>query len=350
MLNEILTLGICIASGSGLLDIREPSRAVYNGDYLAWNGTDYDLEINSIYLDSTLSMPANQKTYITQDTTKDMEIMSTDQRLDSTSRIWYCVFDGPNIPQTPTWVQQPWGSYFTIPGSSVPNYGFGVYKEVDIPTNVNYYIDPALWGGISVGLTDWTGERALMPPNSILRIYKEDGTYAQLTNLYVKRTKQEKNNNYLTIIYSNINDNQKMMLANNYGVTNQYFNGFSAPTTTVNTQPYLKYYNGFTNRVTFASGIMEKNPFAENGKGYNELNTFGLNEYVTGYMGQSDGGVNEAVVSITTGMGFVASSFIVVSQFFNYMIFPGLSLGLLLCIPLIMTLILAIIKIIKKGG
>ena len=54
--------------------------------------------------------------------------------------------------------------------------------------------------------------------------------------------------------------------------------------------------------------------------------------------------------ALTAGFTFAYMAFSAIAPLFDFIVFPGVSIGLLICIPLIMTLMFAIIKLIKKGG
>lgn len=336
--------------GLSNVDIKEPNRAIYEDDYLIINGLDKEIVVYDPKLDEEYTVPAESRMGIPFDTDYQMSIYVPNYDWDNDTPVWYAVFDGPNIPMTPEWTYTNTGSTFNIPGGGYNHYGIGVYYEYNLPTNEDFYIDTSLKGGVTKGLADWTGEMPLIPPNSTIRIYKEDGTYATLNNLYIRRANVENSSLYDVLIYTKLGTNSYMNIANNKGFTQQYFQGFSTLSDPMKLQPYVKYYNGYTNKIRFVSGTYEKNALAENGLGFVPLTNYGLSEYVTGYIGYSEGGVDESVVALTGGMGLVASSFLIVSSFFGYMVFPGISIGLLLCIPLIMELIFVIIKVIKKGA
>lgn len=352
MLNELLTLGICIASGSALLDIREPQRVNYDdSNYKIQNGTDYDITVYSSYTDEDVEVPARSTAYIVHDTEYHLGITIPNFDWDSTNySFWYAFFDGPNVPNYPEWEYRGTNSYFQPVQPSQLNNGFGIYVEKTLPRNQDFYIDTSLKGGVSHGVSDWTGTTTLLPPNSTIRIYKDDNSYAELTNLKFRRMNMENSSNYDCLIYSELGTNNYLNIANNKGYTKEYFNAFATPSDNFAIQPYITYYNGYTNKIRFTSGMYEKVADSPNGLGYIPLSNYGLSEYPTGYIGYNTGGADEAVVTITGGMGMVASSFLIVSSFFGYKIFPGITLGLLLCIPLMMELIFVIIKLIKKGS
>lgn len=353
ILNTLLTLAVCgLSAGGNNVDIREPQRINYsNGDYKIQNGLDVDIIVYSSYADEDVEVPAKSTAYIVHDTDYHLGITIPNFDWDNIDySIWYAFFDGPNVPNNPSWEYRGVNSYFEPVQPSANNYGFGVYKERNLPRNQDLYIDTSLVGGVSHGVNDWTGTINLMPPNASIRIYKDDNTYAQLTNLKMRRMNIENSSNYDTLIYSELGTNNYLNIANNKGYTREYFSGFATPSDIFAIQPYLTYYNGYTNKIRFVSGVYEKVADSENGLGYRPLSVYGLSEYPTGYIAYNTGAVDETIVTITGGMGLVASSFLIVSSFFGYKIFPGITLGLLLCIPLMMELIFVIIKLIKKGS
>lgn len=348
----LATALLCTSTGLTNVDIREPQRINYDDmSYKIQNGIDEDIVVYSSYTDEDVVVPALSTAYIVHDT--DYKLGITIRNFDwdaSEYNMWYAFFDGPNVPQNIEWQYHGNDSYFQPTQPTSLNSGFGLYKERYLPRNQDFYIDTSLKGGVSHGLSDWTGTITLLPPNSSIRIYKEDNSYAQLTNLKMRRMNIENSSNYDVLIYSELGTNNYLNIANNKGFTNEYFSGFSAPSSTAAYQPYLTYYNGYTNKIRFVSGNYEKVADSPNGLGYIPLTNYGLSEYPTGYIAYNTDGAEETVVSLTTGMGLVASSFLIVSSFFGYKIFPGITLGLLLCIPLIMELIFIIIKVIKKGA
>lgn len=352
VLDKLLTLAVCALSyGGNNLDIREPQRINYDDStYKIQNGLDNDIIVYSSYTDEDVEVPAKSTAYIIHDTDYHLGITIPNFDWDNEDTIWYAFFDGPNVPNYPNWEYQGENSYFQPVQASANNYGFGIYKERNLPRNQDLYIDTSLLGGVSHGVKDWAGIETLLPPNASIRIYKEDNTYAQLTNLKFRRVNIENSSNYDCLIYSELGTNNYLNIANNKGYTKEYFSGFATPSDIFAIQPYLTYYNGYTNKIRFVSGNYEKVADSPNGLGYIPLSNYGLSEYPTGYIAYNTGGVDETVVTITGGMGLVASSLLIVSSFFGYKIFPGITLGLLLCIPLMMELIFVIIKLIKKGS
>lgn len=345
----IATTLLCFATGIDNIDIREPNRR-QEESYSVYNGLDVDFYVYSHSEDEEYLVPAQSHIEIEHNTFYKLNIIVPDWDWDAHTNVWYAFFDGPDIPQTPIWDYTSGGtsSYFTtIAPPTENNSGIGVYYEKYLPWNTDFYIDSASWGGVTHGLNDWTGTIELLPPNSTIRLYKNDGSYSELNNLKVRRANVENSSSYDVLIYSEISTNNYLMIANNKGYNREYFNGFSTTSDPTKLQPYIKYYNNYTNRIRFTSGMYERYAQSPNGLGYQELSY--LTEQVTGFVGYNEGGVDEAVVTLTTGMGLVASSFMIVSSFFGYMIFPGISLGLLLCVPIIIELILVIIKMIKKG-
>lgn len=355
MIKELLlAFAITTASGSGLLDVREPSRANDEEfNFTLYNGTPYELLFINGYSDEEFIVEPEMNTKInyTFHSSTDWAVYMKEDWDSITADLWYECLDSISQPSTPNWqyAQWEWESYFIVQGMTSNTHGLGVYEQRYLPRNTDFYIDTSLLGGVTHGISDWTGTIDLIPQNTTIRIFKDDQTYSELTNLKMRRMNVEMATSYNVCIYSEVGSNNNLMIANNTGYNREYFQGFSTLSDPSKIQPYIKYYNHYTNRIRFISGEYPKSAEVNPATGYEPLSIWGLTESVTGYVGYSTGGVDEAIVSITTGMTFVATSFITISQFFGYMIFPGISLGLLLCIPLILQLIFVIIRIIKKG-
>ena len=227
-------------------------------------------------------------------------------------------------------------------------FGFGIYTTQYTDTTVNYYIDAVKWGGIAKGANDFTGSITITNGLEV-KITKQNQTQNIVTDLKVVRYNSNfKDPNYATMVYGTING-ELVNIANNFGYTEYIMSALPIPNEETQLQPYLLYYNDFTNKINFTYQPLPKTAEINPQTGYGTSTTY-LSTREVGYLVYTPGGSEEAQTALTTGFMLAGLAFAVLEPLFGYMLFPGISIGLLFTIPLLMSLVFAIIKIIKKGS
>lgn len=109
----------------------------------------------------------------------------------------------------------------------------------------------------------------------------------------------------------------------------------------------MLYDDGWSNRITFTSGFY---PRVYNVQGYGELNPTYFSKEFVGYASRTaSNDISISLEPLTVGFDLVALAFSSIGGFLSFMIAPGITLGLLLMVPIILTIILFVLKIIKKG-
>jgi hypothetical protein len=110
--------------------------------------------------------------------------------------------------------------------------------------------------------------------------------------------------------------------------------------------PFLTFFDGWTNKIVFQSGQKSVKYGYMNG-----LDPYGFTPNNYGYKGEQGqiGENNAGWSALEAGILLVGKSFDVVSSFFSWVIFPGITLGLLLLFPILLCMLLWIIKLVKKG-
>lgn len=346
----LLTFGLTLLNGAVL---NEPMRANESDpNFTFYNSTPYELKFVDGYSDDEYIVPSNTSLAIehTYHNANDFYVYMKED-WDEAETLWYECLDSIGIPATPDWnyQQDEWNSYFNVQGLISTAHGIGVYKY-EYYSNQDLYIDPNKWGGIAKGINDYNGNFRITPENtSNVKIYKENGTYNTATKIYAARTSFDESFNYATIVYAVIN-NQNVMLANNFGYKETIINGAPSPADPKAIQPYLTYYNGWTNRVSLGNAELQKAAESNPNTGYMPLGYPYLTDVPIGYIAMGDSTESETSTVLMAGFTFAYWAFTAIAPIFSFVVFPGVSIGLLICIPLIMTLMFAVIRIIKKGS
>lgn len=109
----------------------------------------------------------------------------------------------------------------------------------------------------------------------------------------------------------------------------------------------MLYDDGWSNRITFTSGYYSR---AYNVNGYAELNSSYFSKAFVGYASRTaSNDISISLEPLTVGFDLVAMAFSSIGAFLSFMVAPGITLGILLMVPVILTIILFILKVIKKG-
>lgn len=146
--------------------------------------------------------------------------------------------------------------------------------------------------------------------------------------LYAMKSKVEKGSINNVALY--VDANRTSIIA---------FNGYDP-----NLNPFLLYLNNFTNEIVFQSGY--KNVV------YGEMEgtlPYFFTETKTGFMAYDNESINSAWDTLTKAFELVAMVFTAIGVPFSWMIMPGISIGILLVVPLLIAMFVWLIKFLKKG-
>lgn len=156
-----------------------------------------------------------------------------------------------------------------------------------------------------------------------------------ITSLSYKRTKVDKGLiGYCQYIVNGLDD-----IANNSRT--------NGGTTVEELTNIMLYDDGWSNRLVFTSGYYSR---AYNVNGFAELNPTFFSKEFAGYANRTaSNDISISLEPLTVGFDLIAMAFSSVGALFSFMIAPGITLGLLVLVPVILTIILFILKIIKKG-
>lgn len=355
MIKALLAIALATASGSGLLDVREPSRAVQVDDYKLINATSSEIYVDYYPEDTTITIDANTTAYISHQTSGTLNVC-TNTKFDG-----YC-FLAPDsedlIPITWTAVSGYYSWMVTIEDYG-PSTGIGFYNRKTLPTNEDFFIDPYKLGMFETANTAGMNNSgfSLLPENSRGKIYKEDGTAMNLSNLNCWRYKTKQN--VIAICIWTTIGTQTAIVAQNFYLPNvgAYLNydqfceqaekSNSVSPNLMYWQTYTGNHSCYTNRIRFISGYYA---FMPNDVGYVE--PYYLTNIDTGYIAI----VNDGSTAEASTYEVLTKTFLLISEamttavgFLGYMVFPGITIGFLVLLPLIISLLVVILKMVKKG-
>lgn len=355
MIKALLAIAITTASGTGLLDVREPNRANQVDQYRIVNATSNQILVDYYPEDSTVTIPANQETYISHETSGTINVY-TNTKFDG-----YCFFasDSEDLV-TITWnaISGNYSWFVTIPDYE-PATGIGFYNRTALPTNSDFFIDTEKLGIYSPNSTFAMNSAgvSLLPDNATAKIYKSTATWQSVSNLRLWRYKT-KNNIVAVCVWTTI-ANYPAIIAQNFYVPsiNGYANyaQFCEQAEKSNSiSPQLMYWKSssadestYTNKIRFNSGYY---PFAPNDVGYVE--PYYLTSNDTGYIAINNDGTTADSTTfevLTKTMEMVGKAMSTAVGFLGYMVFPGITIGFLVLLPLIISLLIVILKMVKKG-
>lgn len=220
--------------------------------------------------------------------------------------------------------------YFDLPDLTNETIsGIQFFQKVSMVGDTYYLVQPNLSN------TDVTNSN-LLPENSTANLHLSNGNTASITNLRYEKTAMDKG----IIAFAQFKINNMTYIANNSltGIT---------PVDSSQVTNILMYKENYTNRITFTSGTYAR---YWNTQGYTKLSGL-LSEdyqpYVT-YTAANNMGIS--LVPLTTGVTLVGLSFDALNSLFGYIVFPGITLGMLLLIPVILGIVFTVIKLVKKGS
>lgn len=175
----------------------------------------------------------------------------------------------------------------------------------------------------------------ILPENSSALLYQNNDTSVSITSLALDRVEMTTG----MIGYTSLTVNSSTVIASN-SRTGRVPNGMEEVTNVV------MYYGSYTNKIKFSSGYY---PRGYNTKGYNEINPLFTKDYNTYISITSANNVGTTLAPLEVGFQIMGKVLEALNSFFGYMLLPGISIGVVIAIPLIILIVLFILKLIKKG-
>lgn len=219
--------------------------------------------------------------------------------------------------------------YFDLPDLSRDSiYGIQFFQRKSLAGEVFYIEQPNLENQ-NIGIGN------LLPDGSAALLELQGNSSVSITKLTYDKTRMDKG----ILGYAFLKINDLTIIANNSvtGVT---------PNNPSECAQIMMYQGNYTNKLIFTSGYYTR---MWNEKGYND-DIFLLNKEYQPYASFTTA-ANQGIslVPITTGVTLVALSFEALNSLLGYVVFPGLTLGMLLLVPIFLGLMFTIIKLVKKG-
>lgn len=322
MIKEIALLG-ALAS----LYITEPSRANDNVSRTILNSTEYSINFsNEVTLEAHSEETLNASAAYWTDTyisvvadSKPTDIYYWLSEIDNEQEV-LCTFY--EVPVANTY-------YFDVPDMSSNSItGIQFFQKKSLVDEVFYITQPNLENQ-NFGIGN------ILPEGSSALLDLQGNSSVSITKLTYQKTRMDKG--ILGYAFFKIND--LTIIANNSvtGVT---------PNSPSECSQIMMYQGTYTNKLTFTSGYY---PRMWNKQGYNENILFLSKDYQPYATFSSAGNTGISLVPITTGVTLVALSFEALNSLLGYVVFPGLTLGMLLLVPVFFGVMFTIIKLVKKG-
>lgn len=305
--------------------LNAPASNVQNKEFM--NSTDYDLVVGNeltLHAHTDKTLPAETSYW----TDAYISILNTDEKPND---IWYWVNQVDNETEVQIasgdWYAVGDDIYFDLPDlSSDTVKGIQFFQKKSLANEVFWITTP------SVSNT-YLSTGNFMPSNSTARLMRTDGSYISINQLeFVKTTMDKGILGYLELQVGStiIASNSKVVQPTDYTqVTN-----------------LLMYNSTYTNEVRFSSGYY---PRAYNVQGYDEnINAYFSNSYYA-FVSKDSDGYDTISAPLEVGFAVIGKIFDAMNSFFTFTILPGLTLGVLILIPVLFMIALGIIKLIKKG-
>ena len=318
-----------LAASMGLnLNASTPNRAPTPVEKTLMNSTSYDihfyheLNVHAHSYEVIGTEPADfwQNTYVT--------IFADDKPTD----VFYWVNQIDNETEVNLYFSEVGNDEFVayLPDlSSDTISGIQFFQKVSMVGDTYYLVQPNLSN------TDVVNSN-LLPENSTANLHLSNGNTASITNLRYEKTAMDRG----IIAFAQFKINNMTYIANNSltGIT---------PVDSSQVTNIMMYKENYTNRITFTSGTYARQ---WNTQGYSKLSGLLSEEYQPYVTYTSANNMGISLVPLTTGVTLVGLSFDALNSLFGYIVFPGITLGMLLLIPVILGIVFTIVKLVKKGS
>lgn len=326
---------------------QEPNRAISTGTYEVVNATNSIVNFYDVYYDEEYIIDPGETYYIDFNTNTNISVL-TNIKFDG-----YCYYaaDSEELVEieweaysNPQW---PWKCSIEAYG---PSTGIGFYNKKPIPTDKDFYID---WQKFEpTNPTNTMDNVNILPNNSVWDFYKEDGSFyrANSNDVVLFRKKVEGSTVRATALGIKYSTNVYILVCANYIYPN--ITAFIPESIAQDAQkklntlsPTMFFYGGFTNKVRCHSGYY---PFFPNERGYTDMEY--ITEFNSGYQGFGTNTQEDTFTALGKGIELMEMAINVGVMIFGFVIFPGITVGTLLMIPILVMLLLWLIRLIKRGG
>lgn len=324
MLNQLLTLGICALAANGAV------RAPAANDFDVMNSTDYLISMYDIDSQTQYDFPDRTENHIPQG--YNFYVMVQKDGDDSMPKPDFYMFevypDNETEIHLGTSVWSDQGDYFqTYISLNSNTTALQFFEKVSLAGEV-YYIEQPDLSNMNNGIGN------ILPDGSTANL-----THGNSAVSIVKLTWDKRQLTKGIIGYGRFIINDMTTIAANS------LSGRAPDDPSQVTQ--LMMYNGtYTNKLTFTSGYYTRSWTTQ---GYTTDIPMLSKEYQPYASFSSAGNTGISFTPISTGVTLVALSFEALNSLFGYLVFPGLTLGMLLLVPTFLGIMFAIIKLVKKG-
>lgn len=337
MLKELAIIGAVITPY-----INQPSRANITPaySYEVINATDHSLQLLQGYSDEYVSV--NAKTIMQYPYGVDKEdgfgvfISKTDYPTKPTN--FYYIYDAADFedPITITFTEQAGNVWYAYIEEYEPATGLQIGQYDSVLGETYYFANDEL-SAIMVSTAYGESYTMNLLEGYTAKLQMEDGTWTQTLNnitLVITALPNDQFYNYLQVIVPQLNNAWIAM------------NATPADLDKGTTQPYLVFYGGYTNKLVFQSGVKRVRYGNLDG-----LDPFCFTKNNTGYKGEQGSYTsNDGWSALDAGIRLVTKSFETAAKMFDWVIYPGITIGLFVLVPLMFSLVLWLIKLVKKGS
>lgn len=332
MLKELALVGAIITP-----NIVEPSRAVIvnPNTYEIINASNYDIDLLQGYSDEFVTVNARSQIFYPYSVNKSdgFEVYIDKAEYPQQPYGFYYIYKAADFedPISISFTDNGYGSWYAFIEEYEPSVGLqiGTYQSL---SGVTAYLDEnhiGLNGNMDTSLP-FNELTNLIPSGVTFKYALSDQTFSGTTNeLYALKVKASIGSVNQVVLYAV--QNQSVIVA---------FNGYDP-----NLNPFLLYERTFTNKVVFQSGYRT----VVYGEMDGRLPWFFTDE-PRGYFSNNPSSTESVWTSLTKSFELVGMIFTAIGTPLAWVILPGVSLGLLLVVPLLIGMFVWLIRFFKKGG
>lgn len=330
MLKELMIVGALLSP-----HIVEPSRALIpSNNYQVVNATSKNITLYQAYSDENVTVsPKSIRNYpYGVQTADDWDLYVSKADYPTRPTDFYYIYNAPDYedPVPITFVADNSEIWIAYIDGYEPSQGIqiGQYESLN---NIHAWIDEEKFGinGNLNGVLGFNQLTDLIPSGASFKYVLNNGTVSStVSHLYVEKTKPSIGSINQVALYANAQ--QTSIIA---------YNGYDP-----NLNPFLLYHGSFTNEIVFQSGFKT----VKFGEVYGSLPYF-FTDIPTSYVTDNDEVTQTVWDSLTKSFELVGMVFAAIGTPFAWMILPGVSIGVLLLVPLLIGLFVWLIKFLKKG-
>lgn len=330
MIKEILLLAASISPY-----IQEPQRTILdNNTYEVVNATSSRITLYQGYSDEDVNVSGKSKAFYPYkvQTADDFILYVSKTDYPTMPTDFYYIYKAADFedPVNITFQDVPSNVWMAIIEAYSPSTGIQIGQYESLSGVHAYIYEERL--GINGNLNEtlpYNTLTNLIPSGVTFKYVLKTGIANQtMSALYAQKAKATQGSINNVALY--VDSNRTSVIA---------FNGYDP-----NLNPFLLYMNQFTNEIVFQSGYKSVV--------YGDMDgriPYFFTETKTGFMAYDNESINSAWDTLTKSFELVAMVFTAIGVPFSWMIMPGISIGLLLVTPLLITMFVWLIKFLKKG-